>query len=183
MIPDQVSVLHATFKGRLRIYKSATCPSLDQGWPTPVLDKPNLVVDTAQDMVLGLLKRQFTDYAPAYIVLGSGGDLEQVSKQDFCARVAPAVSDTSVRAVVARLPIIQITPDPDDETSWDYITIARPHEANTTALNELGLETANNTLISHVVTDPESGQVRAQKFVKSSLEYLVVRWTMTFTLS
>jgi len=181
---DASSSIQSAMTGRLRLYKSTERPTLD-GWEDLdlVLDRPNLVVDTAQTALLGLLQRQFTDYAPAYIVLGAGGDLEQVSKQDFGSRVAPAVTDTEVREVVARLPILQITPDDSDDTSWDYVTIARPHEANTTSLNELGLETANNTLIAHVVTDPDAGESRAKKYVKSSLEYLVVRWTMTFTLS
>lgn len=180
-VPDER--LQGGMVGRLRLYKGLNESDLLSYASEPVLDCPNLVVDSAQDMLLGLLKREFTDYAPAYIVLGAGGDLEQVSKQDFGARVAPAVTDTEVREVVARLPIIQITPDDSDETTWDYIAIARPHEANTTSLNELGLETANNTLVSHVVMNAEAGELRAKKYVKTSLEYLVIRWTMTFTLS
>ena len=97
--------------------------------------------------------------------------------------MAPDVADTEVRHVLARLPIVQIIPDPDDETTWDYVAIARPQEAQTTSLNELGLEAADNTLISHIVTAADPGEVRAKKYVKSSLEYLVLRWTMTFTLS
>lgn len=151
-------------------------------WAVPFYEADNLVVDDAQTVVANLLQRNLADYIPQYIVIGAGGDLEQDAKVDFGSRVAPAVTDGEVRDVVARLPIIQVIPESPDSNTWDYVAIARPHEALTPSLNELGLEAANHTLISHFVTAPAAGEERAQKFVKSSLEYLVVRWTMTFSL-
>jgi hypothetical protein len=154
----------------------------------------NLIVDSANTILAELLRRNFTDYMPFYITVGDGGDLEQEAKVDTGGRVGPALTDTEVRSVIAKLPIVQVTspgsaspspglsPSPSNPTStWTYIAIARPHEALTTSLNELGVETLNGTLFSHYIT-PVDDTGRATKYVKSSLEYLVVKWTFSLEL-
>lgn len=154
----------------------------------------NLVVASANTVIAKLLQRDFTNYMPFYVTLGSGGDLEQVAKSDTGGRVAPEVGDTEVRSVVAKLPIVQVTspastspspspsPSPDNPTTlWTYVAIARPHEALTTSLNELAVETLNGTLFSHYVT-PVDDSGRATRYVKSSLEYLIVRWSFSLEL-
>lgn len=141
----------------------------------------NLIVSTAETVIVKMFMREYTDYMPYYIGVGDGGDLEQLSKKDAGTRVAPELTDTEIRSVVARLPILQVNFESD--TSWTYVAIAKPHQANTMSLNELTLETFNNTLISHFVTIPDPGETRSKKFIKSSLEYLVVRWTLTFDLA
>lgn len=144
----------------------------------------NLVVNDAEKMLVGLLRRDIANYIPQNVVIGTGGDLEQVSKLDSGARVAPAATDSEVRQVLARLPIVQVEYDAEaNPNQWTYVAIAKPAVAVTGQLNELGLESANGTLISHFVTQPDPGEVRARKYVKSTLEYLVVRWTLTLSLS
>ncbi len=138
----------------------------------------NLVVNTASSVIVGLLMRDFSNYMPYYIGIGDGGDLDQSTGIDTGSRVAPDVEDTELRSVVARLPIIQVRPV--SATSWTYVAIARPPEALTASLNELSLESMNNTLISHYI-EPAIDN-RAQKHVKTSLEYLVIQWTLTFTI-
>jgi hypothetical protein len=152
-------------------------------WVVPVLEQSNLVVGSAELVVSKLLQREFADYMPAFIVLGSGGDLEQEALIDSGARVAPAADDQAIRQVVAKLPIIQVIPDESVENTWSYVAIARPTEALTASLNELGIETQNGTLISHFVTNPVGDEVRSHKYAKSSLEYLVIQWSLTFNLS
>jgi len=144
----------------------------------------NLVVNSAETVLVGLMRRDIAAYIPQNVVIGTGGDLEQVSKLDSGARVAPAATDTEVRQVIARLPIVQVVYDEAaDPNTFTYVAIAKPSEATTGSLNELGLESANQTLISHYVTEPAAGETRAKKFPKSTLEYLVVRWSLTLTLS
>lgn len=143
----------------------------------------NLIVNTAENVLVGLMRRDVAAYLPQSVVIGSGGDLEQVSKLDSGARVAPASSDTEVRQVIARLPIVQVTYDAGvDPNTFTYVAVAKPAEATTGSLNELGLEAANGTLISHYVTEVGDDGTRARKFAKSTLEYLVVRWSLTLSL-
>lgn len=139
----------------------------------------NLVVTSAQSIIVGLLKRDFANFTPHYITIGDGGDLEQVAKIDSGARVAPADTDTEVRRVITKLPIVQV--ENTSETSWTYVAVASKGEAVTPALNELGLEAANGTLMSHYVT-PSNGDGRATTYPKVSGEFLVIRWTLEFTL-
>lgn len=146
-----------------------------------LIDGKNLIVSSASNIILGLLRRNFSDFEPRYITIGSGGDLEQVSGADSGTRVAPAVSDTAVRRVVARIPIVMVQTDSAD--SITFIGIAKPHEALSGSINEFGIESSNLTLFSHFITQPEVGETRARKYPKSSLEYLVVRWTIRLTLN
>lgn len=147
----------------------------------PIFSRKNLIVDTAADVVAGMFRRDYENYMPYYISVGSGGDLDQTTLLDTGRRVAPAVTDTRIRSLVYRIPILQA--NTVSNTSWTYVAVARPHEALTTSLNELTLETLNGTLISHYVEPAPPGEVRAEKHVKSSLEYLVIQWTLTFDLS
>jgi hypothetical protein len=171
----------AVISGHIRVF---TAPaesdplSLDQ--LTAIIDHKNLIVDSAETVMLGLLSRDFSNYAPYYICIGSGGDTDRDTGFDAGERVPPDVSDTAIRSLVLRIPIIQT--DVVDNTVT-YTAIARPHQGLTSALNELTLETMNNTLISHYVEQSAPGEVRAKKHVKSSLEYLVIRWSLTFTLN
>ncbi len=139
----------------------------------------NLVVDSAQEVIAGLLRRDFANFIPQYVTIGDGGDLEQDAKVDSGARVAPASTDTVVRSVVAKIPIVQVIANEDG--SWTYVAIAGKNEAVTPAINELGLESANGTLISHFVTEATQNG-RARKYPKSSAEHLVIRWTLSFSL-
>lgn len=144
-----------------------------------LLTGDNLVVADAQSVIVGLLKREFASYAPHYIVLGDGGDLEQVAKIDSGARVAPATTDTEMRRVITRLPIVQV--ESTSDTSWTYVAVAGKADAVTPALNELGLEASNNTLISHYIT-PSADSGRATTYPKVAGEFLVIRWTLEFNL-
>ena len=141
----------------------------------------NLVVDTAETVLSRLMMRDTADYLPYYIHLGTGGDLTQEGKYDADMRIAPASTDTEIRASLIKLPIIRV--DKLSENQWTYVAIAEPFQALTTSLNEMTLETFNGTLISHYVTLPEAGQVRSKRLVKTSLFYLVIRWTFTLTLA
>jgi hypothetical protein len=176
--------LKASLSGRLQVY---SIPS-DKKFPMeclgdPVIDHENLVVNGASTVLSKLLQRSFSEYMPRFITLGSGGDLEQLSKVDSGSRVAPAVTDDSMREVIARLPIILVDPDETAENTWTYVAIARPVEALSAIINEFGVESENETLISHFVTATLPGESRSEKFSKSSLEYLVIRWTFTLNLN
>ena len=175
--------IQSTLQGKVALYTCENEEDLLAEVPGKLLfqDK-NLVVSNAGLVIANLLKRDFENFMPFYITVGDGGDLEQVSKTDSGAKVQPALTDTAVRSVVGRIPIAQVTPDESDPYSWTYIGIAKPNQANTLSLNELGLEAFNKSLISHYVTQTASGSTRAQKYIKTPLEYLVVRWTLTFTL-
>jgi hypothetical protein len=144
-----------------------------------LLKGDNLVVSSAQDVIVGLLKREFASFAPHYIVIGDGGDLEQVAKVDSGARVAADITDTEVRRVIARIPIVQV--EATSSTSWTYVAVAGKNDAVTPVINELGLESFNNTLISHYIT-PVNDDGRASTYPKVQGEFLVIRWTLEFNL-
>lgn len=176
-----------TISGRVQLWSSPA----DKDWSFDKLlfEGNNLVVADANTIMAQLLQRNFADYMPFYIVVGDGGDLEQAAKVDTGGRVAPAITDDEIRSVVARLPIIQVTstpvtspsPSPSPEsttTMWSYVAAGRPHEALSTSINELGVETLNGTLFSHFVTEA-GDDGRARKYVKTSLEWLIVRWTFS----
>jgi len=141
----------------------------------------NLIVDTAEKVIARLMMRDTADYLPYYIHLGTGGDYAQEGKYDAEQRVAPATTDTEIRESLIKLPIVKV--DRISDNQWTYIAIADPSQALTTSLNEMTLETFNGTLISHYVTLPEAGAVRSKRLVKTSLFYLIVRWTFTLTLA
>jgi hypothetical protein len=142
----------------------------------------NLVVNSASSVLLGLLQRDFGNFAPTNIGIGDGGDLEQDAKIDSGARVAPAATDTEIRSAVSKVPITQVEVDATNPNKITYIAVAKPTEAVTPSINELTLESANGTLISHFVTESDSTG-RARKYPKSSLEYLIIRWTIELTVN
>lgn len=146
-----------------------------------ILNKSNLVVAGAQQAIIGLLKGQSDLFTPSFITLGSGGDYEQESSTDTGSRVGPLYTDTSLRIVESRIPILYAD-DGDTPTSWKYVAVARPHEALTAGFNELGVETENGTLISHFITEADE-TTRAVKYTKTSLEYLIVEWTYSLLLA
>lgn len=168
-------------KGRLHVYAVPDgFDPLTSEQKTTLIDNDNLVVDSAQDVIVGLLARDFTNYMPFYIGIGDGGDIDPATGFDTGARVPPAATDSSLRSVVARIPICQADVDGGAVT---YTAIAYPHQALTSSLNELTVETINHTLISHYIEPAAAGEDRAEKHVKTALEYLVVRWTFTFALA
>lgn len=155
-------------------------PDLDNlGEPT--WQAKNLVVNSASDVIVGLLRGKVEDFLPSYISVGAGGDLNQTTGTDTGGRVGPQVEDTSMRSTVARIPIAT-TEDGNLTNEWAYVAVARPHEAISPMLNEFGVESANGTLISHYVTAADSSG-RATRYCKTSLEYLVIRWTYSFTVA
>lgn len=148
---------------------------------TPLLEAKNLVVGNALHALVQLLRGNTEDYTPAYITIGSGGDLDQLFRLDQGARVPASISDTYVRRPEARIPII-LTEDGDKPNVWHYVAVARPHEALTPVINELGVETRNGTLISHYISE-EDTTGRATRYIKTSLEYLIIKWRYELTLA
>jgi len=148
----------------------------------PILDAKNLVVNSALTVLVQLMRGNTNDYVPAYITIGNGGDLNQTSKLHMGIRVPAAITDTYVRMPVARIPIV-LTEDATTTNSWYYVAVARPHEALAPVINELGVETRNGTLVSHYITDsdPSLGG-RATRYVKTALEYLIIRWKYELAL-
>jgi hypothetical protein len=168
--------------GRLEVWSVPHDTELElEGLGTPDWEANNLVVNSAGDVIVGLLRGNVADYLPAYISVGSGGDLDQDSGLDTGVRVGPVVTDTKMRSTVARIPITT-TEDGAYSNEWSYVAVARPHEAISPLLNEFGVESANGTLISHFVA-PEDLTGRATRYCKTSLEYLVIRWTYTFAVA
>lgn len=147
---------------------------------TVLFDEKNLVVNSAGRVISELLRGRVTDFVPAFITLGAGGDHQQDARIDVSERVGPEVTDTYVRHPLYRIPIIS-TENGDDSLQWSFVAVAKPHEAISPIINELGLESRNGTLLSHYVTDADASG-RATKYCKTSLEYLVIRWHYTLEL-
>jgi len=169
-------------KGRLEVWSLPADQEPDlQSLGEPTWEADNLVVNSAADVVVGLLRGKVADFLPSYISVGTGGDLLQGSGLDNGSRVGPSITDTSMRSTVARIPITT-TEDGAFSNEWSYVAVARPNEAISPLLNEFGVESANGTLISHYVS-PADSTGRATRYCKTSLEYLVVRWTYTFTIA
>lgn len=171
-------------RGRLAVYSiPATIPEgeLLNSLNEPIFEAKNLVVSSATTALVQLLRGNVADYLPAYISIGSGGDFSQSTLLDTGARVGPQITDLALRAVTARIPIIH-TEDGANSTTWSYVAVARPHEAISPIINELGVETRAGTLISHYVTDADDAG-RSLRYCKTSLEYLVIRWTYELSLT
>ena len=176
-----VDAAKASLSGHIKVFTApAGVDPLTTDQLETLIDHKNLVVASAEEVMIGLLSRDFTNYAPYYVCIGDGGDIDPETGFDAGERVPPATTDVAIRSLILRIPIIQT--DVTDNTVT-YTAIARPHQGLTASLNELTLETMNNTLISHYVEQSAPAEVRAKKHVKSSLEYLVIRWSLTFTLN
>lgn len=144
-----------------------------------VLNQKNMIVKSAEAVIVGLLKGD-PAFFPAYIVVGDGGDLEQTSRVDSGVRNPARLEDSAIRSVVARLPIVSVIDAGAD--CWRYVAVARPSDAHSPMLNEYGVETQNGLLVSHFITAAaDSG--RATRFCKTSLEYLVIEWEYCFSLA
>lgn len=160
-------------KGRVTILAGSDMDQLDV-----LFEEKNLVVDASQTVLAGLLQRDFVNYAVQFIGVGDGGDFDQAAKVDTGARVAPAVTDTELRSVIARIPILQVDVNESDPLEWTYTAVAKKGEAVTTGFDELSLETTNGTLVSHFITPADTLGGRARKYPKTTLEYLVFKWTI-----
>lgn len=174
------SKVQAVLSGHIKVSK---CPfNLD---PTVEANKQllhegkNLIVNQAQDALVGLLKGD-AGYLPKYISLGSGGDFLQGTKTDIGSQVPAVATSTALRNAVYRIPISMVTDEVDN--TWTFVAIARPEEAVLPVINEFGVETENQTMISHVVS-PAALDGRATRYTKTSLEFLIVEWTYTFVLT
>ena len=170
---------------------------LDPEDPTnwiPLRQSRNIICIGMHDCVHNLLLRNFEDWQPTTVVLGYGGDYDQPADPDTTppanqgSRQAPVFTDTYVRKVLYRAPIVQVKPDElVSERRTHYISIVRPDDSITDTgdpekphIDEFGLEAANGTLLAHFVTpeDPDSGL--AEKYAKSSLEWLVIDWEIEY---
>ena len=148
---------------------------------TPLFSGNNVVVENSKTILQNLLRGKIQDYLPSFISIGDGGDSTQAAGIDTGTRVAPDVADATMRSTVARIPIIQ-TIYVDSDT-WEYVAVARPNEALASIINEFGVEAANGSLLAHFVTDPDATTGRATRYIKTSLEYLVIRWQFTLRTS
>lgn len=178
------SDLGLSLNGRLAVWSVSADTPMDEvlaNLGTPIMEVDNLVVSTAVDAIVRLLRGQTKDYLPSFISIGSGGDLDQVTLLDTGARVGPNLADSYMRATTTRIPILT-TEDGEESNEWSYVAVARPHEALSPIINELAVETGNGTLISHYITDADPSG-RATRYCKTSLEYLIIRWTYSLSLS
>ena len=169
--------------GNLRVRSVPATVSVEDALSSDVgsvlLDQKNMVVKTAETGIIGVLKGDM-DYAPAYLVIGDGGDLEQISRVDSGARIGPTVDDTAMRSIIAKIPIVQVTDQGND--CWTYAGVARPHEAISPMINEFGVESINGVLYSHFVSEPNAAG-RSTRYCKTPLEYLIIEWEYCFTLA
>lgn len=177
---DLRSELPLKISGYLELY---SCPDgkdpLNTRNCSPILAKKNLIVNSAKESIVNLLAG-VPGYRPTYITIGNGGDYDQVSKTDT-GLMSPAMNtDTSVRRLIYRLPIV--TQEILSDSSWRYVAIAEPESFTANDIDEFAVETGTHTLISHVITEESGPGARATKYAKSHLEYLIVKWTFTLSL-
>lgn len=152
----------------------------------------NIICVGMYDAALNYLLRNFEDWQATSIVLGFGGDYNQPDDPDDVAdqgsRQPAAHTDTYVRKVLYRAPIVQVTESPlAEERRMHYIAIVRPDEALTDVgdpdapfINEFGLEAYNGTLLAHYVTPADPDTNRAEQYAKSDVEWLVIDWEIEF---
>ena len=164
--------------GRLAVYASPQGAPLSRVLADRsklLFEGENLVVEGARRSIVNLLRGNFQDFVPSFISVGGGGDLDQTTLVDTGSRVAPLATDSRLRDLQYRIPIIK-TEDGNNPNEWAYVAVARPAEAISQKLNEFGVESRNGTLISHYITAPDQSG-RATTYVKTGLENLVIRWT------
>jgi hypothetical protein len=137
----------------------------------------NSTTNAAQEVIRGLLLRNFRDKALAYIALGDGGDYEITTPHnDTGARVAPDPAETEMRSLVEKI-TIQTAREENDEVI--LVAVARPEQAQSPDINEFGLLTEDGTLFAHFVTAINPGP-RAEKFPKTDI-YWFIEWPIEYT--
>ena len=135
----------------------------------------NLVCDNTQKILLGLFGRDLDNKMISYISIGTGGDVNPATHLDTGARVAPQPGEDEMRVEIHREFIANVETD-EVNLKNIYTAVARPEDAISNDVNELGLFSNDGTMMAHFVTEPDiSG--RAKKYQKTALLYLVIRWT------
>lgn len=138
----------------------------------------NSTTDASQDVIRGLLMRNFRDKALAFIALGEGGDCEATPPHnDTGARVAPDPAETEMRALVKNI-TIQTAREESGEVI--LVAVARPEQAQSPNINEFGLLTEDGTLFAHFVTAEVAPLGRATKYPKTDV-YWIIEWALDYT--
>jgi hypothetical protein len=137
----------------------------------------NSKTDASEDVIRGLLRRDFRNKAITFIGLGTGGDLEaDPPHNDTGARVAPDPEEVEMRALVER---IQIQTSREENGKVILVAVARPEQAQSPDINEFGLLCEDGTLFAHFVTDADPGP-RAKKYPKTDI-YWIIEWTLDYS--
>lgn len=138
----------------------------------------NSTTDASEDVIRGLLLRNFRDKAINYIALGEGGDYEATPPHnDTGARVPPDPAETEMRALVEK---ITIQTGREDNGDVILVAVARPEQAQSPNINEFGLLTEDGTLFAHFVTEEVAPGGRATKYPKTDV-YWVIEWLIEYT--
>jgi len=137
----------------------------------------NSTTDAAQDVIRGLLMRDFRNKALAYVALGKGGDCEITPPHnDTGIRVAPDPAETEMRILVEKIQIQTSREDGDDVV---LVAVARPEQAQDPDINEFGLLTEDETLFAHFVTEEVAPGGRATKYPKTDV-YWIIEWPVEY---
>ena len=137
----------------------------------------NSTTDASEDVIRGLLRRDFRNKAISFVAIGNGGDFEITPPHnDTGARVAPDPSETEMRALVEKIQIQTSREDGDDVI---LVAVARPEQAQDPDINEFGLLTEDDTLFAHFVTEADPGP-RAKKYPKTDV-YWIIEWPIEYT--
>ena len=138
----------------------------------------NSTTDASEDVIKGLLMRNFRDKALSYIALGTGGDFETTPPHsDTGARVAPDPAETEMRALVEK---IQIQTSREESGDVILVAVARPEQAQDPDINEFGLLTEDGTLFAHFVTEEVAPLGRATKYPKTDV-YWIIEWPIEYS--
>lgn len=178
-------------EGRPSVFTVPACADpLDTANWSPLIEGKNIVCVGMYDSMLHMLLRDFDDWQPASMAIGSGGDLS-LSAGSYIAtptRQPPTHSDTAMRRQNFVAPIVQVIPGNTVTRTAVYVAIVRPDDANTGSveapyINELGLLATNGTLLAHYVTpeDLTNATRPSLKYAKSNLQWLVIKWEIEFT--
>lgn len=170
--------LESRMRGKLTQGRLEVIQIVD-GWPHVLIDHYNSITDAAEDVVKGLLNRDFENKMIDVIAVGKGGDSEiNPPHNDTGARVPPDPSETEIRDLVEALPILI-----SEEVIGGirYSGIAQLHQANSDDINEFAILTKDETMVAHFVAEEVAPLGRATKYPKTTIMYLIIRWTLLYT--
>jgi hypothetical protein len=143
-----------------------------------IYDGPNALTELAEAIFASILALD-TDAFPTTIKVGTGGNYA-VGGSDTGVRVAPSGEETDLRNTLASIPIGGSSVE---SGVVRYDAVARPADFVGTGINEFGLFTRDGQMLAHVVMPAESEGGPAQESTKTGFEYMIVRWSLTPTIT
>jgi len=154
-----------------------------------VAEYHNELIPTELTKVIVECLRGFkNDNLPAFIYVGSGGDLNPITKTDTGERVAPVSTETEIRSLLYEAPILLTKSEKLPTTAPEANTVVfraaiNPPSFSSIDINELALVTGVGDMVAHWVSPEIAPRDRATKYKKTNLLWMIIEWAITFNIT